>query len=169
MLKHEAAGPRTGWLGDNSRTCAILPFRAVPSSTLHKAAPPRAALFFGRMKTGESNSYKNSTPSRLVARQATRHFRFTNSGLTRRVNSSGMAAGRLTSRAAPVPDMLRMMQSMGAATPKMMEPPLNVRRRGLRRFSDMLKNQFGALRPDEPHRARKPGYASKKLRGARRR
>jgi hypothetical protein len=39
---------------------------------------------------------------RLAERHATRQFRFTNSGLIRSVNSSGMPTGLPTSNAAPV-------------------------------------------------------------------
>lgn len=87
------------------------------------------------------------TPMRLDARQTTWQFRFTNSGLISSVKSSGMPTGLSTSRAAPLSDIFRMMQSMAAATPKMIEPPLKVRSRGLPRKSAMTMESIWLLPP----------------------
>lgn len=77
----------------------------------------------------------NSTPMRLADRQITRQFRFINSGLISSVNSSGMPTGLSMSRAAPAFDKFLIVQSMATAVPNMMEPPLKVRCRDMRRFS----------------------------------
>src|SRR6185369_2244475 len=79
--------------------------------------------------------YLNETPIRLAERQATRQSRFVGSGLIWSVKSSGIPTGLATSRQAPVSDKLRTRQSTVDAAPKIIDPPLSVRTRGLARFS----------------------------------
>jgi hypothetical protein len=78
-----------------------------------------------------------ATPILRPLRHTTRQFRLTISGRIRRVTSSGIPAGFSTSSEAPLSDMLRMIQSIEATDPNMMDPPLMVRSLGLRRFSPM--------------------------------
>lgn len=66
---------------------------------------------------GRSGLYVNCTPILWNERHATWQFRFTNSGLINSVKSSGIPTVLLTSRQAPVSDILRMMQSIAAASP----------------------------------------------------
>lgn len=85
---------------------------------------------FHRWPATRTQNHTNFTPIRFAERQITRQLRFTNSGLISSVNSSGMPIGLSTSKAAPISDILRIIQSMAAATPNMMEPPFKVRKRG---------------------------------------
>jgi len=82
-----------------------------------------------RRKMTPSALHTNRTPMRFADRQATLQSRFRNSGFIKSVNRSGIPTGLSTSKAAPVSDILRIVQSIAAATPNMMEPPLKVRSR----------------------------------------
>lgn len=70
--------------------------------------------------------YTNRTPTLSAERHATSHDRVIISGLMIKMNLSGIPIGLSTSSNAPVPERLRIVQSM---TPRSneIEPPLKVR------------------------------------------
>ena len=70
-----------------------------------------------------------ATPNRFCLRHTTRHGRLRPSVSTISLNRSGMKSGVTTSRAAPVSDKLRTVQSI-VSPPQLMDPPLKMRRRG---------------------------------------
>jgi hypothetical protein len=81
------------------------------------------------------------TPIRLSLRQTIWQGRFRLSDWTISLNRSGMKSGVTTSRAAPVSEILRTVQSI-APPPKLMDPALRTRRRGAIRCSSPIGESY---------------------------
>jgi hypothetical protein len=82
-------------------------------------------------------AYLKFTPIRRADRHATSQDRVKKFGLMMSMKLLGILIGLVISRQAPLWDMLRTMQSMEGAFAMQIEPPLNVRCRGLLRCSSV--------------------------------
>jgi hypothetical protein len=91
----------------------------------------------------------NVTPIRHSLRQTTRQGGLRPSDGTIKVNLSGMKSGVTTSRAAPVSEMLRMVQSI-TPPPKLIDPALSTRRRGAVLCSSPNASNYAPVRNLQP-------------------